>query len=72
MIRINPVRKVIIHTEDKLARMESTESGTVFRKAIMKSRNQPIVFLRTSSAGDWFKFSQICVDQSEYSTPKQE
>jgi hypothetical protein len=49
--------------------MESTKSGTVFRKAIMKSRNQPVDFLRTRSAEDWFKFSQICVDQCGYSTP---
>ena len=46
-----------------MARMESTKSGTVFRKAITTSRSQPIIFLRKSSVEVWFKFSQICINQ---------
>ena len=52
----------MIRTEDKLARKERSNRGTVFRKAMRVSRNHPIVFLRNSSACDLFKFFQIYAD----------
>ena len=60
----------MIRTEDKLARMESTKRGTVLRKAIMASRNQPVVFFRTNSAEDLFKFPHTYAGNDEYGTPK--
>ena len=48
-------------TEDKLARTEMTKSGMVLKKQTKNSNKKPIALFRNTSAGDLFRFCQICI-----------
>lgn len=47
-------------TEDKLARMEITNSGMVLKKQTKTSNKKPANLFRINSAADLLRFSQIC------------